>query len=130
MRAPVADAAFGTPTPKAVEGDERAATLRDGSSGEALYLGESSFEMHSQQTSQALETVLKNSPASLLDHDTTSALHSLRGILKPTVTRGVNDFNPNLPMPSVQMVLNALRVADSEFEIQVSDVRTHTAHRS
>lgn len=89
---------------------------RETSSTTVHYLGESSFEVHSQQTSQILEQALSNSPSSNLHHDTSSALKSLRDLLeaKPTFSNTVvTPFSHDLPMVPVQTALRILQVLDS-----------------
>lgn len=90
------------------------ASSRNGTSREAMFLGESSFEMHSQQTTQALEIVLNNSPVSIVDRETTSALQHLRGLLRQDKVLASKTFTNDLPMPSTQLALKALRMAERE----------------
>lgn len=75
------------------------------------YLGESSFELHSHQTGQILDIALHNSPAAVQGQDVTSSLQSLHGLHSCSIEDSSNvEFTSDLPMPSVQTALAALRM--------------------
>lgn len=77
------------------------------------YLGDSSFEVHSQQTGQILDSALHNSPAAR--QDVTASLQSLRDLQHSGNGNEENSFTTDLQMPSVQVALAALRIMESRF---------------
>ena len=86
----------------------------DASPSPVPYLGESSFEAHSQQTTQVLESTLNSSPISNADPSTPSALQSLRDLLREKSSCAPKNFNQNLPMMPIQTALRVLRLIDGK----------------
>ncbi len=80
------------------------------------YLGDSSFEVHSQQTGQILDSALHNSPAAR--QDVTASLRSLRDLQHAGNGNEENSFTTDLPMPSVQVALAALRLMECMFVLR------------
>ncbi|KAE9368960.1 hypothetical protein N431DRAFT_561255 [Stipitochalara longipes BDJ] len=76
------------------------------------YLGESSFEVHSQQTSQILEKALGSTPRSNPhDDDGSSAWQSIRELLKEKTSHSSKTFTHEVvPMIPIQTALRALRL--------------------
>jgi hypothetical protein len=87
---------------------------RDATSSTIPYLGESSFEVHSQQTSQVLEKALKSTPPSSHE-DAPSPLQSIRDLLREKTIHPPRSFSHDLPLIPVQTALRALRLTDSMF---------------
>jgi hypothetical protein len=79
------------------------------------YLGESSFEVHSQQTSKILEKALSNTPpTNFHSDDTSSALQSIQKLLKEKTSHPPMSFAHDLPMVPIQTALRALRLVDGK----------------
>lgn len=84
------------------------------------YLGESSFEVHSQQTSQILEKALGNTPPSNSHHDEgSSAWQSIRELLKEKTRPPPKSFTHELPMVPIQTALRALRLIDGVYQLSI-----------
>lgn len=82
-------------------------------SGTIPYLGESSFEVHSQQTSQVLEKALRSTPPSNFRSDGASSVwQSIREILIEKTSHPQEKFTYELPMVPIQTALKALRLID------------------
>lgn len=96
-------------SPSSPTRDTHSSTRRRGNSlNDTSYLGESSFEMHSQRASQAIEKVLESSIASE-DQIKVSTLRSLRALFSKSSTQDSTHFNHDLPMPPAHFALKALR---------------------
>jgi hypothetical protein len=82
------------------------------------YLGESSFEVHSQQTSQVLEKALESIPSSRFhSNGGLSAWQSIREILKEKTSHPPKSFTHKLPMVPIQTALKTLRLIDGMYQI-------------
>jgi hypothetical protein len=81
------------------------------------YLGESSFEIHSQQTSQILEKALASTPASNAhDDDGSSAWQSIRELLKEKTDHNPKTFTHEVvPLIPIKTALRALRLLGGMF---------------
>jgi len=81
------------------------------------YLGESSFEVHSQQTSQILEKALGSTPPSnSLPTEVSSGFQSIRELLKERTSNSSKTFNHEaLPLIPIQTALRALRLLGGTY---------------
>ncbi|KAH8587449.1 hypothetical protein B0O99DRAFT_678074 [Bisporella sp. PMI_857] len=78
------------------------------------YLGQSSFEAHSEEAGKILDALhSNNSPASQTNASTPSVLHSLRHAPKEAYFHNGNKYNPGLPMISTEIALSVFRLIDA-----------------
>ena len=102
---------------------DRANTTRDQEAAPSTipYLGEPSFEVHSQQTSQVLENALSGTPPSSLHRGhVSSPLQSIRDLLKEKASHPPKSFSHDLPMIPLQTALRTLHLIDGMYQFSIS----------
>ncbi|KAL3418131.1 hypothetical protein PVAG01_09846, partial [Phlyctema vagabunda] len=82
---------------------------------DSTYRGESSFEAHSQQTGQILETTLLTSTVAQVDKDTSTALRSLRELTVTQEKRAKETYSTNLPLVPAPIALALLRLLTGKW---------------